>query len=716
MDSQLKKRSLTFFTHGLLLCTVFGVTRGESTNDRMFTNVRGSNCVRLLNGTHQRGCSSKLFGSAGALHLIRIVEDFEFILRNPPAPPYAPIIPPHLFTRENILRLKNEGQHNISVVVLINQVDKMTHFSHELACPNQYSGILLPNSTETATCNTRNADLSWNPWGTGLMHEDFPFPIYYVSDKEEIDKLLDCFNKFNNFDYDNHAKRSLCAVEVKAFMTAAVNSEVCYRRSKYPYNLSITRYCDPLGDHNVYATLYPRNKTETGEASSLDDSRKIDPNEKFILISCRMDTTSMFESLGLGAKDSLIGYVTLLSLANTIKQYLPSNYNDLTRKLNLIFVVFNGESFDYIGSQSFVYDMENLDIPPFQTETTPISFENIELMIDIGTLDETSTINIHTLNATERAKSFTTLINLQSRNFNVDYQLSEGINLPPTSAQSFLRKMPTFPALILNAKPTNKYYHSIYDDANNVNFTYGNYTKQNYTRLMATEEALKYFTSNSIQIKIRNVSSSLALALTNMLYSDERVNGIYASPILIDELLYCFLKSSDCRLFKDESAVSSLEALTDPPPRYVSVEDGLQAASGWTYRLMGLLLSSVKNNISKQNCDEMPSLLWMNGQTGVGECRQTTHYYSHALSPAFLIENYDWKSGEYSTWTESTWSPFSTRIFLRPSKTHEVMTLSIGIVVLIISFCLVYIISSRSDVLFEGATTSSDTLTAPTAC
>lgn len=80
----------------------------------------------------------------------------------------------------------------------------------------------------------------------------------------------------------------------------------------------------------------------------------------------------------------------------------------------------------------------------------------------------------------------------------------------------------------------------------------------------------------------------------------------------------------------------------------------------------------------------------------------------YSISYFFLID-YDWSSGQYSTWTESTWSPFSARIFLRPARVHEIFTVSTGIVVLIISFALVYLIKSRSDVLFEDSGPRSST-------
>lgn len=65
--------------------------------------------------------------------------------------------------------------------------------------------------------------------------------------------------------------------------------------------------------------------------------------------------------------------------------------------------------------------------------------------------------------------------------------------------------------------------------------------------------------------------------------------------------------------------------------------------------------------------------------------------------------DYDWSTGRYSTWTESTWKELNARIFLKPSASHEAFNLAIGFVVMLISFVLVFLINSRSDVLFGDA-------------
>lgn len=215
------------------------------------------------------------------LHLIKTPDDFQFVLKDPPSPPYAVVVTPRLFTRENIIQLKDSP--HVSAIVLLKSVnDTMRQFSQELKCPNQFSTI------DAQSCDITKPETTWNPFGTGLLHENFPFPIYYVSDDAEINKIVDCFEQFNKDDPVNQHQRSLCSIQINTFMSAAVNTEVCLRRTNTVNNLSATRFCDPLQGKNVFATLFPRESIAWEERSK-------HTNEKLILVTARMDTTSMFD-------------------------------------------------------------------------------------------------------------------------------------------------------------------------------------------------------------------------------------------------------------------------------------------------------------------------------------------------------------------------------------------------------------------------------------
>lgn len=96
--------------------------------------------------------------------------------------------------------------------------------------------------------------------------------------------------------------------------------------------------------------------------------------------------------------DSLIPFATLVSTAQFLAQLLPERI--VSDKPNVMFVLFNGESYDFIGSQRFVYDVQNGYFPSKSQSTHEIGMDNIAMMIDIGSLDELQKFSVY------RAKEF----------------------------------------------------------------------------------------------------------------------------------------------------------------------------------------------------------------------------------------------------------------------------------------------------------------------
>lgn len=699
---------MTSFTSFLLIIGVYLIKNADADRflDKMYTNIESSICFRRLNGTHSTGCGSSLGGSVGVLHLIEGSHDFEFVINSPPAPPYTLIVPPRLFTRENILNLTQKAAHNIAGIVLIENRTSVFSFSHESKCPNEYGGLL-----KEQTCDRNDATKSWNPYGTGLLHENFPFPIIYVKDSNYIDNITNCYRKFNAFDQSNQHKRPLCAIQIKSFMSAAVNSEVCIRRTRNVGNaVNPPKYCDPLQGNNIYATLFPRKKVD----NSVKDTKT---DESIIVIATRVDTTSMFDGVGLGAMDSLVPAVTLMSVAHTLAQIFTDD-SDFA-KPNILFMFFNGEAYDYIGSQRFVYDMEHGEFPSPSSQTQPIRMENIKFFIDIGSLDSLNSTTIYHYNDFAVAEDFTNLMKKydESNGFNIVINKNKTHSLPPTSAQTFLRDNQTFPAVILySEKNKNHFYHSIYDDVKNINFEYKN-TSKDFTTLTNVKIASPDFKSDSIQIAIRNFSSLIAFTIQEMVTATTYNNDLGANPYLIDELLHCYLESAKCPLF--QAAVKDPKALhVQPLPlqRYISVQSTMATETyAWTYSVLGFLTGRPVPNRIANNCTQLP-LAWFAGFDGKGQCYLTTQNLSSAYSPAFILDEYDWKSGRYSTWTESTWSEVNVRIFVKPPLSQEAFTLAIGFSVLLISFLVVFIINSKSEVLFGESTSSINVLTLPAQC
>lgn len=102
---------------------------------------------------------------------------------------------------------------------------------------------------------------------------------------------------------------------------------------------------------------------------------------------------SFFLGLGPGAMDSLIPFATLLSTAHFLSKILPERV--VSNNSNVLFVLFNGESYDFIGSQRFVYDLNKGYFPSKGQATHEIGIDNIAMMIDIGSLDDLQRISVY---------------------------------------------------------------------------------------------------------------------------------------------------------------------------------------------------------------------------------------------------------------------------------------------------------------------------------
>lgn len=72
---------------------------------------------------------------------------------------------------------------------------------------------------------------------------------------------------------------------------------------------------------------------------------------------------------------------------------------------------------------------------------------------------------------------------------------------------------------------------------------------------------------------------------------------------------------------------------------------------------------------------------------------------------AFIIDNHDWQSGKYSTCNEIT-----IRILLKLATLQDEFSLAIEISVLFLTFVILYIVNSKSDVLFGESTSLINTL------
>ncbi|XP_025830982.1 nicastrin [Agrilus planipennis] len=660
----------------LFLMLIFTGIDCQRAKDKMYENIKTSAaCFRKMNATHQTGCTSAPSGSTGVVHVIESQKDLNFLLENGTAPPYIPIMPVSLFRHEIMHVLKNSNKIS-GLIVFKQNFSSLTHYTHDLKCPNELSNI-------EGTCKHQ-----WNEYGTGLLFEDYPFPIFYLDNDSYVQKIVDCFKKFNDFDYSSQYERSLCSLELTSFMFATTDTPTCMRRSNSKNNLNPVKFCDPMGDKNVFASLFPLENT----TDSTD--------KKYIVVASRMDTTSFFNDVYPGAINPVTSLVTLLSTANLLKKMLPENNNF---DKNVLFVVFSGETYDYIGSQRMVYDMQQGVFPvPFdasvQNPVPQIRLEDIGLYVELNQLSKAKEIVAHTLIEDRELANFVTM--LRNYNPNVNLKFSKGL-LPPCSLHSFLKEKPDFRGLVLTDHQigySNHFYNSIYDTVENIDYYYYNVTPENTSNIP----------KDSIQAYVANISTMISKALYESVTGNKYNNSnLYADIVLVDELFSCYLTNPNCKVHK---AIQKNEFAEEPLSLYV----GVPVAPNLIRSLIGLTLGwltgnvyELKDNKTCTNDPKTPAFQYFHMSKSLQDlnntvCYQTTMNFSEAVSPAFIIPDYDWRSGKYSSWTESTWRDFNVRMYLQPSPAHEKFTIALGSITFILSLILIYFVKSRSNILFPA--------------
>ncbi|XP_016914122.1 nicastrin isoform X2 [Apis cerana] len=627
-----------------LIFFILNLAAAERIKDMIYMNFEGvAACFRRHNGTHQFGCSSNRSGSVGIIHLVEGESDIRWLEYNATAGEYTVVLTFSMFTRNTLFRLRNT--HKINGVLLARNISqpRPDFYSPEDTCPNRYSGYKKCNDTSP-----------WNPSGSSLLMEDWPFPMFYTENQTLIEAIRSCFLTHNAHDLKNQKYRPLCALEMKSFMFAAINSESCIKRSDFKLNFNPTQFCDPLGDRNIYWPLAPINKD----------------NNSIILVIARLDASSLFDGISPGAGNVVTGLVTLLATA----YYLNILAKDIVlNNTNVVFALLNGEAFDYIGSSRLIYDLKEGNFNALGGVN--LKFDDIKSVIEFGQLTK-GKLYIHSNNAQNDE-----IINKISTVLHADIMEN---SVPPTSIQSFLEEKPNLTAIVISnhgKKFENKYYNGILDDAESLNFNRSGI--------------------NELATFLAKIAVDVAKILYKEVSSNEPPSTDDSSvEYQISEMLICYLESANCPLFHAVSPPNA-KLINQVLSLYVGVHRVPNTATTLTGQLLAYLTREEVPHMTEATCYEN-HLIWMDDYNSTGLCINSTVNYSTAMSPAFIIDGYDMKSGVYSTWTESIWQTLSVRMFLKPSVATEQLTMILGTSVASISFVLVWFINSRADILFNS--------------
>lgn len=685
-----------------LLLALSGGTHGDRVKNKIYRDIQGDMaCFKRFNGTHEIGCTSKFHGNLGAVHVVSGPENLTWALEQGPHDPYVLALYPELFTVEVLQQARDSGKVSGVILMVEETFDPATltsGFSGEKQCPNEELDLYSAASNQdyAGYCH-RNP---WNTEGTSLLYMNWNFPIFLVDNQTSINHIIECYENFNE-PVDGQARSwPLCYSQLKSNMFGTTSSEVCLRRKALNSRFQLVDFCDPLQDYNIWGSLKPMNSTE------------VIPEKSVIIVATRMDAASMFDNISPGADSAVSGLVTLMLVAEALYKMKDEIAKSGTDK-NVLFVIFQGETWGYIGSSRMVWDMEKGQFPFKPQEDEPeqvaqVNFTHINSFIELsqvglGVTGDISNLFIHTdpiSNVDPDIQSGTNDV-IKSLEFAegesnfVKLEMAGNAPLPPASLQSFLKKVNISGVVITDHKEAfmNKFYESIFDNYRNVNYS------------TSSENASQ--TEDKYHLQVGRVASVVATAVHSLLTSSKPSSLIPVNETLADQLLYCYMKNVSCQMFQEFGGEDLLLRgfFNDKPAKmYVSVRQGESGRTTVTQSIFASLLGDKKEDYNKSTCTS-DSLYHVNQfyyfpSLDNGTCFQSTVRKTEAMSPAFLIDGYDWQSGEYSTWTESGWQLTELKIFLRPSVIEEVALVSGGVLSLLLSLGLVYFMNSKADILF----------------
>ncbi|XP_065848730.1 nicastrin isoform X2 [Euphorbia lathyris] len=515
----------------------------------------------------------------------------------------------------------------------------------------------------------KNISYEWNPMGSGIMWKAYNFPVFLLSeDNSQVMQEVAMKNeKKKNAFTANVAEFDLVMQTTKS---GNHDSESCLRDGA----------CLPLGGYSVWSSLPPINISQPKQSKPI------------ILTVASMDSASFFRDKSLGAESPISGLISLLAAVDSLSRL--DGLEDLSNQL--VFSVFTGEAWGYLGSRRFLLELD------LQSEVvTGLSDSLIEMVIEIGSVGKgfiggNKTFFTHTagfssatsdmLNAFTRAQG-----SLESKNVTVTMASTSNPGIPPSSLMSFLRKNSSTPGVILedfDAAFNNKFYHSHLDDMSNVN-------------------------SSAIVVVASIVARSLyILASGSKSLSDSDLSAINVNASLVEELMGCLLACDpglSCELVK-----SYIAPTATCPSHYVGVIIGEPSSTPYLgyvddiSRFIWNFLSDKTSMSKENNRSSCSNDCGKNGGVCIGAetdekgvCVISTTRYVPAYSTRLKYESGAWivlpsNSSDPMgmvdpVWTESNWDAIGLRVYKVQDASYDHLVLVGGIVITILAYIAIVI-------------------------
>ncbi|KAJ1280941.1 hypothetical protein BS78_04G270600 [Paspalum vaginatum] len=617
----------------------------------MYLNIESFPCVRLLNLSGEIGCSNP--GSEKIIApIVRFRKGSDQLVQQ------STVLLPLDQMSDFFLRVSNDSElHQKVAGVLIESNganSNLKEFSPDRKFPQD---AFAPYS---------NRSHDWNPAGSGIMWNKYDFPVFLLSEESTrtLRKVSEENEKADNGYRANVAEFDLVMQTTKA---QTHDSASCLKEHS----------CLPLGGHSVWTSLPPIKNGST------------EHQKPIILAIASQDSASFFRDRSLGSDSPISGLIALLTAVDAL-----SHIPDLSNlKKQLVFAVFNGEAWGYLGSRKFLQELdEGAD------SVNGISSFMIEQVLEIGSvgkavIEEYPSFYVHAAGNSPASKKILDALqsaskSLGSDNVKVKQATLSNPGVPPSSLMSFVRKNTSTSGVVLedfDSHFSNRFYHSYLDNPANINSSSIAAAAALVARalyILASDDAVvDLMTLNTIKVNVSLVKELIGCVLT-------------CNPGLSCGLVKSFISpSNSCPshyvgVFLDDPSGTQFPSYADDTSRFV-----------WNFLADRTASAGNKSSCTGKCGDESEVCVGAEVEGG-GRCVVSTTRYVPAYSTRVKFEDNAWLVLPANSsdpigvvdpvWTESYWNTIGLRVYAVQDSTYDWLILLAGLSITAASYCAVY--------------------------
>ncbi|XGW21160.1 hypothetical protein V3C99_004256 [Haemonchus contortus] len=581
----------------------------------------------------------------------------------------------------------------------VSSINGSKPLSHDSECPNSESGF-----SKGCTFNVWNREGAILP--EGLRNIDWNMQILYIHNQTYIDTIRKCYELFNvPYNDSSSVTFPFCAASFGIFSKGAGSSEICMRRNGlWPEYLSFftsgfSTQCGPLKGMNIMVHIPPKVHNDTTDSQ---------PATRYLMLTARMDGFGLIPEISPGEISVVTSVIALLAVIQIIgENFALFEEAALASNRHLLIAFFDGEAFDYIGSSRVAYDMMNGVFPRVARNNLNERLETIFLsqldgIIEVQQLGSGDGQRLYAHSDGSQVVNGQVLGLLTSMQAGVT--AAGGIlvsptkysEMPPSSWNSFAKINSSIPGLVLAP------YHIEYK----------------YLRFNSMLDRAQWDpTQRSAAISeiVMAASALLRAAADHVVLDADAKSKLQIDGDFVSMLINCFIDSPDwfsCdyldritgKRHGDQDAYNGKST-------YVKVGEKERLRFHVQTLTMYLTGTTAHNHSEEKGVRACRQSgrgqnvytynLLTDIETNISHCYRTPVHFYVALSPAFLIEDYDYSNSTYSTWTEATYNIADLQLFLIQDQSFDYVMIAIGIFFLVLSFMVVCRCTEESIMLDE---------------